>query len=62
VIGLVVALLAAIVTVPYLLVQHFRNPHGGHAAVLRHRLRVAARALIDLAPHRIVAGARTRDA
>src|SRR5215211_5205778 len=53
VIALVAALLAAVVTVPYLLVQHFRSPHGGHASLLAHRLRVAGRALFDLAPHRI---------
>jgi hypothetical protein len=57
-IALVVALIAAVLTVPYLLVQHFRGHHGGHASVLTHRLRVAGRALLDLAPHRIDAAAR----
>jgi hypothetical protein len=57
-IALVVALLAAVLTVPYLIVQHVRHPHGGHASVLAHRLRVAGRALFDLAPHRIAAAAR----
>jgi hypothetical protein len=57
-IGLVLALLAAIVTVPYLLVKHIRHPHGGHATVLAQRLRHAGRALLDLAPHRVVAAAR----
>jgi hypothetical protein len=56
-IALVLALLAAVVTLPYLIVQHLRNPHGGHASVLAHRLRVAGRALLDLAPHRIHAAA-----
>jgi hypothetical protein len=58
VIALVVGLLAAVVTVPYLVVQHVRSPHGGHARVLAHRLRVAGRAALDLAPHRIHAAAR----
>ena len=31
---------------------------GGHLSLLAHRLRRAGRALIDLAPHRIVADAR----
>ena len=57
VIALVVGLVAAVVTTPYLVVRHFRNPHGGHASVLAHRLRVAARAVVDLAPHRIDAAA-----
>ncbi len=56
-IGLVVGLLAAIITVPYVLVQHLRGHHG-HASVLAHRLRVAGRAVLDLAPHRIDAAAR----
>jgi hypothetical protein len=58
VIALVVALLAAVVTVPYLLFHHFRSPHGGHATLLAHRLRAAGRAVLDLAPHRIVADVR----
>jgi len=33
----------------------------GHLSLLPHRLRQAARALIDLAPQRIVAGARKVD-
>jgi hypothetical protein len=57
VVGLVVALLAAVLTVPYLLVQHLRSHHGGHAPLLAHRLRVAGRAVLDLAPHRIDAAA-----
>ena len=58
VIALVVGLLAAVVTVPYLLFHHFRNPHGGHASLLAHRLRAAGRAVFDLAPHRIAADVR----
>ena len=56
--ALVLALLAAVITIPYLIVQHLRSHHGGHGALLAHRLRVAGRALLDLAPHRIDAAAR----
>jgi len=59
--ALVVGLVAAILSVPYLLVHHFRGHHD-HVSLLRHRLRRAGRALIDLAPHRIVADAREADA
>jgi len=58
VIALVVALLAAVLTVPYLTVHRVRGHHGGHGALLAHRLRVAGRAVLDLAPHRIDAAAR----
>ena len=58
VVALVLGLLAAVLSTPYLLVHHFRGHHGGHLSLLAHRLRQAARALIDLAPHRIVADAR----
>jgi hypothetical protein len=58
-IALVVALLAAVVTVPYVIVQRVRGHHGGHGHLLAHRLRVAGRAVLDLAPHRIDAAART---
>jgi hypothetical protein len=58
VIALVVALVGAVLSVPYLLVHHFRNPHGGHGALLKHRIRHAGRALGDLAPHRIVTEAK----
>ena len=58
VIGLVVALLAAVVTVPYVLFHHLRHPHSGHASLLAHRLRMAGRAVFDLAPHRIAADVR----
>jgi hypothetical protein len=57
-IALIAALVAAVLTIPYLLVRHFRSPHGGHAPLLAHRLRVAGRAVLDLAPHRIDAAAR----
>jgi hypothetical protein len=58
VMALVLGLLAAVLTAPYLLIHHLRGRHGGHAALLRHRLGHAGRALLDLLPHRIVADAR----
>ena len=61
VIALVLGLLVAIVSTPYLLVHHFRGHHGGHGALFVQRLRGAGRALLDLLPHRIVADARKTD-
>jgi hypothetical protein len=58
VIALVLGLVAAVISTPYLIVHHFRGHDGGHLSLLKHRLRLAGRALIDLAPHRIVADAR----
>jgi hypothetical protein len=58
VIALVLGLLVAIVSTPYLLYHHFRGHHGGHMSLLAHRLRLAGRAVFDLAPHRIVADVR----
>ena len=59
VVALVLALLVAIVSTPYLLVHRFRGHHGGgHLRLLAHRGRLAAHALAELAPHRIVAGVR----
>ncbi|MGZ4186900.1 MAG: hypothetical protein ACXVSF_16230 [Solirubrobacteraceae bacterium] len=58
VIGLALGLLVAIVSTPYLLFQHFSGHGGGHLSLVAHRVRRAVRALIDLAPHRIVADAR----
>ncbi len=55
---LVIALIGLVLTTPFLLVRHFRHPHGGHIGLLAHRLRHAGRALADLAPHRIDAAAR----
>ena len=55
--ALVLGLLAAVLSTPYLLFHHFRG-HGGHAALVAHRLRRAGRAILDLAPHRIGADAR----
>ena len=56
--ALVVGLIAAVVSAPYLLFHHLRGHDGRHAALLAHRLRGAGRAVVDLAPHRIVADAR----
>jgi hypothetical protein len=58
VIALVLGLIAAVLSTPYLLVHHFRGDHGDHASLAAHRLRRAGRALLDLLPHRIVADAR----
>jgi hypothetical protein len=57
-VAVVLGLLVSLFSTPYLLVRHFRGHHGGQLPQLAHRLRRAARALIDLAPHRIVADAR----
>jgi len=60
--ALVGGLLAAILSLAYLLVHHFRNLHAGHFSLLPNPVRRAGRALADLAPHRIFAGARDGDA
>ena len=59
--ALVLGLVVAVLSTPYLLVHHFRGHHGGHATLLAHRLRRAGRALLDLLPHRIVADAGSAD-
>ena len=56
--ALVLGLIAAVISAPYLLVHHLRGHDRRHASLLGHRLRAAGRALVDLAPHRIVADAR----
>jgi hypothetical protein len=56
--ALVLGLLAVVLSTPYLLVHHFRGHDRHHLPLLAHRLRLAGRALFDLAPHRIVADAR----
>jgi uncharacterized membrane protein len=56
-IATVLGLLLAVLSAPYLLVHQLRGHHD-HLSQLGHRLRHAGRALIDLAPHRIVADAR----
>ena len=61
VIALVLGLVVAVLSIPYLLVHHFRGHDGGHASLFAHRLRGAGRALLDLAPHRIVADAGKAD-
>ena len=58
VLGLVLGLLAAVLSTPYLLVHHFRARDRGHRSLVLHRLRRAGRALLDLLPHRVVADAR----
>jgi len=58
VLALVLGLLFAVLSTPYLLVHHFRGHHGGHFSLLALRLRHAGRALVDVLPHRIVADAR----
>jgi len=62
VVALVVGLLVAVLSTPYLLVHHFRGHYEGHLSLLAHRLRHATRALVDLAPHRIVADVRNGSA
>jgi len=52
-----VSLVAAVLATPYLIVRHVRGHRAGHA-VLRHRLGRAFRALLDLAPHRLLAAIR----
>lgn len=61
-IALVLGLIVAIVSAPYLLVHHFRGHDRRHLPLLAQRLRHAGRALIDLAPHRIVAAAHKQGA
>jgi len=55
--AIALALLAAVLWTPYVIVQHFRGNHE-HLSLLKHRLGHAGRALLDLAPHRIHADAR----
>lgn len=58
VMALILGLVAAVLTAPYLLVHHFRSHDRRHTSLLAHRVRHAGRALVDLLPHRIVADAR----
>jgi multidrug efflux pump subunit AcrB len=62
VLALVLGLLAAVLLTPYMLVHHLRGHRDGHLSLLAHRLRHAARALLELAPHRLVADARKPNA
>jgi hypothetical protein len=57
VIATVAGLLLIVLSLPYLLVHHLRGGDGSHLRLLAHRLRHAGRSVVDLAPHRIVAGA-----
>jgi hypothetical protein len=57
-IAVVLGLVVAILSTPYLLVHHFRARDRRHASLFVRRLREAGRAVLDLAPHRIVADAR----
>ena len=52
-----VSLAAAVLATPYLIVRHVRGHHAGHAEV-RQRLEHALHALLDLAPHRLLAAIR----
>jgi hypothetical protein len=52
-----VSLIAAVLATPYLIVRHVRGHRAGHA-VLRHRLGRAFHALLDIAPHRLLAAIR----
>jgi hypothetical protein len=52
-----VSLIAAVLATPYLIVRHFRGHRAGHA-VLRQRLGHAFHALLDIAPHRLLAAIR----
>jgi hypothetical protein len=56
--ALALGLIAAVLATPYVLVKHLRGHPGSHLSLLKHRLRLAGRALFDLAPHRIHADAR----
>jgi hypothetical protein len=57
-IALVIGLLVAVISLPYLLVHHFRGHDRHHLPLLSQRIRHAGRAILDLAPHRIVADVR----
>ena len=52
-----VSLVAAVLATPYLIVRHVQGHRAGHA-VLRHRLGRAFHALMDIAPHSLLAAIR----
>ena len=56
--ALVLGLIVAVLSTPYLLVHHLRARHRDHGSLFLQRLRRAGRALVDLLPHRLVADAR----
>jgi hypothetical protein len=55
--AVLVSLVAAVLATPYLIVRHVRGHRGGHE-VLQHRLGRAFHALLDIAPHRLLAAIR----
>ena len=57
IVALLVSLVVAVLATPYLIVSHLRGHRAGHVE-LRHRLRRAFHALVDLAPHRLLAAIR----
>jgi hypothetical protein len=52
-----VSLIAAVLATPCLIVRYIRGHRAGHA-VLRHRFGGAFHALLDIAPHRLLAAIR----
>jgi hypothetical protein len=56
--ALVLGLIVAVLSTPYLIVHHLRARHRDHGSLFLRRLRHAGRALLDLLPHRLVAAAR----
>jgi hypothetical protein len=52
-----VSLIAAVLATPYVIVRYVQGHRAGHA-VLRHRLGHAFHALLDIAPHRLLAAIR----
>ena len=52
-----VSLIAAVLATPYLIIRHAQGHRAGHE-VLRHRLGHAFHALLDIAPHRLLAAIR----
>lgn len=58
IVALTLGLVVAVLSTPYLLFHHFRAPDRGHISLLTQRVRHAARAVVNLAPHRIVADVR----
>jgi hypothetical protein len=57
-IAMVLGLIVVVLSIPYLLVHHFRGHDRGHLPLLAQRVRQAGRALVNLLPHRVVADAR----
>jgi hypothetical protein len=55
--AVLVSLVAAVLATPYLIVRHVRGHRGGHEE-LQQRLGHAFHALLDIAPHRLLAAIR----